>query len=132
MYFELFLVFLSALFLGSVLESGYRSYEAKRFVSLKLWNLQMYVWIGFVLYFLYILEINFLYKVLIILLSTTGIEYLTGYLYTKYKKQKLWDYSMEKYNYKGIVCLRFSFYWLVLSLLYYFLFLDSVLKYLRT
>jgi uncharacterized membrane protein len=124
---SILIVFISAIVFGSLLESGYRSYEARKFVFPKFWNIQMYVWIGFVLYFLYISEINFIYKAIIIIIFATGIEYITGYLYLKNKKQRLWDYSYEKYNYQGIICLKFSFYWLFLCCLYYFLFLPLII-----
>ena len=35
-------------------------------------------------------------------------------------KVKLWDYSKEKFNYKGIICLRFSIIWAILGAIYYF------------
>ena len=123
---SLLIVFLSAIAIGILIEVAYRSYWASKFISPRFMNIQMYIWIGFILYFLYISQINFIYKIIIILITTTGIEYITGYLYLKHKKEKLWDYSEEKYNFKGIICLKFSIYWLLLSLAYYFLFLPLV------
>ena|SRR3989338_7224301 len=124
---ELLIVFLSAIVFGVLLEVLYRSYEVGKFVFPKFWNVQMYVWIGFILYFLSTLEINFFYKTLLIIVFTTGIEYITGYLYLKHKKEMLWDYSMEKLNHKGIICFRFSIYWLLLSLLYCYLILPVLI-----
>jgi len=80
----------------------------------------MYGLTGVILYFLYGLKIYLIFKILMILLSTTIIEFITGYFYFKIKKVKLWDYSNNFLNYKGLICPEFSFYWLGLSLLYYF------------
>lgn len=35
----------------------------------------------------------------------------------KYFKKDYWDYTKEKYNYQGIICLRFSIIWIVLSII---------------
>jgi len=122
-----FTLFLSSIIIGTVLEVCYRSYELGKFVLPKLWNIQIYVWVSFILYFLHISDLNFVCRLVIILVATTGIEYITGYLYLKNKRKKLWDYSKEKYNYKGIICLKFSFYWLMLSLFYLYLVLPVLI-----
>lgn len=54
-------------------------------------------------------------------LAITAIEYLAGIIFIKGMNIKLWDYSKEKWNIKGIICPRFSAYWMVLSAIYYFL-----------
>lgn len=51
----------------------------------------------------------------------TAIEYLAGILSIKLLNIRLWDYRKEKFNIKGIICPKFTFYWGVLSALYYFL-----------
>ena len=43
-------------------------------------------------------------------------------------KIKLWDYTEEWGNIKGIICPKFSFYWIVLSAVYYFLIHPNVVK----
>ena len=50
----------------------------------------------------------------------TLIEYIAGVIFIVGMKVKLWDYSKEKFNYKGIICLRFSIIWAILGALYYF------------
>ena len=50
----------------------------------------------------------------------TVIEYIAGLIFIKGMKVKLWDYSKEKFNLQGIICLRFSIYWALLSAVYYF------------
>ena len=59
-------------------------------------------------------------SILLIIAFTTAIEFTIGYGYLKFKKVRLWDYSDQFLNYKGIVCPLFSFYWLIISLLYYY------------
>ena len=52
--------------------------------------------------------------------AMTLIEYIAGIIFIKGMKVKLWDYSDEKFNYKGIICLKFSLMWAVLGAVYYF------------
>lgn len=51
----------------------------------------------------------------------TFLEFIAGLIFIKGMKIKLWDYSDCFGNIKGIICPQFSFYWIVLSALYYFL-----------
>ena len=107
---------------GWILEFSYRSYESKKFIKPLFIDCQMYALIGAFLYVLYFWDIFMIYKIILIIFFTTYIEFLTGYLALKFKKVRLWDYSEEFMNYEGLICPRFSFYWLVISLLcYYFL-----------
>ena len=39
------------------------------------------------------------------------IELVTGYVMEKIFHQRWWDYSNEKFNIKGYICLKFSLYW---------------------
>lgn len=51
----------------------------------------------------------------------TAMEYVAGLIFIKGMKVKLWDYSNERFNLQGIICLRFSIYWAFLGAVYYFL-----------
>lgn len=44
------------------------------------------------------------------------VEYLTAYLLFHSFNLKYWDYSRTPYNLSGYICLRFSIYWMLLSL----------------
>lgn len=44
------------------------------------------------------------------------VEYLTAYLLFHSLNLKYWDYSNAPYNLSGYICLRFSIYWMLLSL----------------
>ncbi len=51
-------------------------------------------------------------KGVVLLLMTvvmTVIELVAGLIFTKFFNMKLWDYSAEKLNYKGVICPKFSF-----------------------
>lgn len=52
--------------------------------------------------------------------AMTLIEYIAGVIFIHGMKVKLWDYSNEKFNYKGIICLKFSLIWSLLGAVYYF------------
>ncbi|MBS5335400.1 MAG: putative ABC transporter permease [Anaerovoracaceae bacterium] len=58
---------------------------------------------------------------IIMAIVMTAMEYLAGLIFIKGMKVKLWDYSKEKFNLQGIICLRFSIYWAILGAVYYFL-----------
>ncbi len=50
----------------------------------------------------------------------TIIEYIAGIIFIKGMNIKLWDYTNEWGNIKGVICPKYSFFWAVLSALYYF------------
>ncbi|MGL4109536.1 putative ABC transporter permease [Clostridium sp. LP20] len=45
----------------------------------------------------------------------TLIEYISGYGLRKIFNKDYWNYSHIKFNYKGLVCMRFSVYWGILT-----------------
>ena len=49
-------------------------------------------------------------------IATTILEYFTGWLMESLFKIKYWDYSEDKFNYKGRICLVSSLFWGVLTL----------------
>lgn len=53
---------------------------------------------------------------LICFIVPTAVEYFSGLILDTYFHKKWWDYSREKWNFQGHICLKFSFYWLLLSL----------------
>ena len=58
----------------------------------------------------------------------TFLEFIAGLIFIKGMKIKLWDYSDCFGNIKGIICPQFSFYWIVLSALYYFLTIPRIIS----
>lgn len=65
---------------------------------------------------------------IIMALSITFVEYIAGLIFIKGMHVKLWDYSDMKFNIQGIICPLFTFFWWVLSAIYYFLIHHSVLS----
>ena len=53
-------------------------------------------------------------------LSMTVIEYIAGIVSLKMLHVRLWDYSRRWGNIQGLVCPLFSFFWAVISAVYYF------------
>ncbi len=49
------------------------------------------------------------------------LELIGGEFFLRCLKMRLWDYRNEKFNYKGLICLRFSLLWGIVSVIYYFL-----------
>ena len=62
--------------------------------------------------------------ILIMGIVMTIIEYIAGLIFIKGMNIRLWDYSDRKGNIQGIICPLFSFFWLVVSALFYF-FIDK-------
>ena len=60
-------------------------------------------------------------RIVIIGFGMTLTEFIAGLIFIKGFKIKLWDYSNCKGNIMGIICPIFSFAWLVVGSLYYFL-----------
>ena len=106
---------------GLILELVYRSVNTKRIVMPRFVNFQMYGLTTAFLSSLYYLNIPMIIKLLLIFIFPTLIELITGYLYLKIKGVYLWDYSKEPLNFKKLVCLRFSIYWFIIAILYYYL-----------
>lgn len=117
---DLLIVVLSGFLLWSIFEWIYRSLEHHRFVFPRFINVQIYVLTGIFLYVLSLVQLPLVLKMLLIVIFSTLLEYLTGYLYLKYKKIRLRDYSHQRANYKRLICPLFSFYRLAIALVYYF------------
>lgn len=77
------------------------------------------------------IENKFLSKIVLFIfmsLIVTCIEYIAGLIFIKRMKIKLWDYENQWGNINGIICPRYSFFWAVLSAIYYFLIHPNILK----
>ena len=64
---------------------------------------------------------------IVMALVMTLFEYIAGVIFIKGMKVKLWDYSNEKFNFQGIICLKFSIYWALLGAIFYFLIHPHIL-----
>ena len=68
---------------------------------------------------------------IIMAVAMTVIEYIAGMIFIVGMHVRLWDYSNEWGNIKGIICPRFSFFWAVLGAGYYFLIQPHVVQWLE-
>jgi uncharacterized membrane protein len=82
------------------------------------------------------IENNVLRKLVLFIIMAiciTIIEYFTGLIFIVKMKIKLWDYSHNFGNIKGIICPLYSFFWMILSAIFYFLvnpYISNALKWL--
>ena len=118
---------------GWLLEVVYRGYRHRKVVNpgfLTGCCLPIYGMGGCILYFLSSLKLRampseFLRVATILLIATavmTLIELVGGLIAVKYFRIRLWDYSEEWMNFKGVICPKFSFFWGLVCAIYYFLF----------
>ncbi len=128
--FDILFVFSVGTFAGWVLELVYRTFVSQK----KLVNpgflsgpyLPLY---GFGVTFLYMVsapQMPLALRILLFFVITTTIELITGEFFLRVYSLRLWDYSDRKFNYKGLICPLFSFYWTVLSLLFYYFIYPSL------
>lgn len=78
---------------------------------------------GFGLILIYVIslfEINIILRIISFAVLITTLELITGFIFVKYFKIKLWNYSDDFLNFKGIICPLYSFYFAALSMLFYF------------
>lgn len=66
--------------------------------------------------------------VLLMALTMTLLELIAGLIFVRGMNVKLWDYSKKPFNYKGIICPEFTFYWIILAMVYYFFIHPRVLS----
>ena len=91
-----------------------------------------------VLFLLSFIDVSFVHEIwlrqlvlfVLMALCITVMEYIAGLIFIKGMKIKLWDYSNCWGNVKGIICPQYSFYWILLSALYYFLVHPQILEWL--
>lgn len=53
--------------------------------------------------------------ILLCAIVPTSVEYLTGKIMRSYFNRDYWDYSKCRFSIDGIICLRFSIYWTILT-----------------
>ena len=120
------LAFIIGITLGIILETAYRSVNAKRFVVPELINIQMYGLMGIFLVLLRQWNLLVPFELFLLFSVPTLIEYTTGYIGLKLSNKYFWDYQNESLNFQGLICLRFSTVWFILSALFYYLLLPYI------
>lgn len=128
-YLFLYCVCATAGWLIEVVYRGFRHHKVVNPGFLTGCCLPLYGVGGSVLYFLSGLKLRFLpneyVRVAVILLLAmavmTLIELVGGWISVKFFHIRLWDYSGEWMNYKGLICPKFSVFWGLICAAYYFL-----------
>jgi len=102
-------------FIGWCFESTYVSIKKKHFVNRGFLPLPMLPIYGFGAIILLLVSIpvenNYLLMFVLGMAAATLLEYVTGAVMEALFKVKYWDYSSQKYNYKGYICLSSSITW---------------------
>ncbi|MFU7517582.1 putative ABC transporter permease [Clostridium sp. HCS.1] len=62
----------------------------------------------------YYYNLSILTRVIVYLIVPTSIEFISGYLLLKIFNERYWDYSDLKFNFMGLITLKFTIYWAVL------------------
>ena len=120
-------------FLGWVLESVYKTYLQKKPVNSGFIFGPFCPIYGFGAIILYLFldgfKSNFVVVFLIGVIIFSIWECLVGYLLEKIFNTKYWDYSNEKFNYKGRICLRMSLTWGVLGVFFIYVLHPFISKF---
>ncbi len=145
LFFSMLILFCVGSMIGWIIELFYR-----RFVSTHKWInpgfltgpcLPLYGF-GVATLFLMSTKLNFnilidntivsdILTILVMGISMTLIEFVAGIIFIKGMKIKLWDYSDRKFNIQGIICPTFSFIWLFIAALFYYLMKTPCQKFLN-
>ena len=72
--------------------------------------------------------VNKILVLLLMILVMTVVELITGYIFILRLNMRLWDYTDNKYNYKGIICPLYTFFWGIICAIYYFIVHKPMLK----
>ncbi len=115
-YSPMLVYFAAYSFLGWALEVVYRSYRARRFINPGLLHGPFLPVYGSALtLMLYVREffpsIPLPLEAVVCAAAATGVEYAAGFLLEKLFGMRLWDYSDERYNLHGRVCVKYSLFW---------------------
>ncbi len=110
-------------FIGWLIESVYRSVTQRRPINAGFLFGPLVPIYGFGAGFIIALEYAFhqwhiVPKLLMYGIVLTVIEYIVAVLFETTFKLKLWDYSGNRFNIKGRVCLLFSAFWAALALIF--------------
>ena len=71
--------------------------------------------ISILVYMYEFLEFSKGFMIIASFIVPTLVEYISGYMLEKYFGKSYWDYKDIKYNFQGIICLRFSLAWIALA-----------------
>ena len=113
-------------FFGWIVEAIFRSFKQRRFVNpgflfgpfVPIYGFGS---VGAILLHSQLSDSNFLLQTLTYGVSISGMEYMTGVIIEGVLGVTLWDYSDNKLNLGGKICLKYSFLWTAMVLLLVFI-----------
>jgi uncharacterized membrane protein/HD superfamily phosphodiesterase len=129
--FHFIILFAIYSFIGWIIEVIYRTYTQRKFINagfLYGYFLPIY---GFGAVFVtgleYLLDpLHPLLKLFIYGVVLSAVEYSVGFLFERIFRLKLWDYSQNKFNLHGRICLLFSCFWAAMAFIF-FTFINPVI-----
>lgn len=114
-WYQWLLIFYVYCFFGWIFESTYVSLKQRRFVNRGFLRLPMLPLYGtgavMMLWVSLPLEHNLFLVYLSGLVAATILEYVTGWAMERLFKMKYWDYSNQRFNLNGYICLSSSIAW---------------------
>jgi len=121
-FFYYILIFAIYCFMGWVIEVIYRSITQRKFVNAGFLFGPFIPIYGLSAFAIIILQYTFqswtiVPRFIIFGLVITFMEYMIGFLSEKIFKMTLWDYSENRFNLHGHVCLHFSIIWTLLAVI---------------
>ncbi len=135
--FHIIILFAIYSFMGWIIEVVYRSITQRQLINAGFLYGPFVPLYGFCTGFIILLEslihtwplpIKFIAYGIIL----TTIEYLTGFIFEKAFQLKLWDYSENKFNIHGRVCLLFSMVWAFMAIIFIIFIHPAVLNYVQS
>lgn len=129
-FFELAFLFMVGSVGGWVIELFFRRcFSIKKWINPGFLNgpyLPMYGFGALLLYGACFIPLPRWALVLLLFVSLTLLEYITGLIFIKGMKIKLWDYSSQWGNIQGIICPLFSVLWGVIAAGFVYLLFDPL------
>lgn len=65
--------------------------------------------------FYYKFEVGTITLLILCIIVPTLVEYLSGYMLKNIFNEVYWSYKNLRYNFQGLICLKFSIYWTIIS-----------------
>lgn len=114
-WYQWLLIFYTYCFFGWIFESTYVSCKTRRFVNRGFLRLPMLPLYGtgavMMLWVSLPLEHNVFLVYISGMIAATVLEYVTGWAMERLFKMKYWDYSNQRFNLNGYICLSSSVAW---------------------
>ncbi|MGN1134096.1 MAG: hypothetical protein ACI4RN_06540 [Oscillospiraceae bacterium] len=119
-FFKLLLFFYIYCFLGWCIESAIVSVSSRKFVNRGFLRGPVLPIYGsgamLILLITYPVKVNWILVYFVGMIGTTVLEYITGWGMEKILHMRYWDYSDNRCNLDGYICLKSSLFWGLLSL----------------